>query len=125
MAGGPFVVHPSWSADYLYSFGGLVSDAADMLKWDESLRAPGLLSAASLSTMFTVPNPALSSYAMGWFIDPDGTRWHDGESGGFNCAQGIFPDGYDVIVLGNTWDQYAGAFNPIALLQSVHADLPP
>ena len=105
--------------------GGLVSDAPDLLRWDESLRTPGLLNAASLATMFAVPDRSISAYAMGWFIDPDGTRWHDGESGGFNCAQGIFPDGYDVVVLANTWDQYPGAFDPIALLQAVHALLPP
>ena len=120
-----FQIHRSWSSDYLFSMGGLVSDAPDLLRWDESLRMPGLLNASSLATMFTVPNRAISSYAMGWFIDRDGTRWHDGESGGFNTAQAIFPDGYDVVVLGNTWDQYPGAFNPISLLQAVHAVLPP
>jgi len=28
-------------------------------------------------------------------------------------------------VLGNTWDQYSGAFDPVGLLQAVHAQLPP
>ncbi len=123
--GGPFQPHPSWSSDHLFYMGGLVSDAPDLLRWDESLRMPGLLQASSLATMFTVPNRATSAYAMGWFIDPDGTRWHDGESGGFNSAHALFADGYDVVILGNTWDQYAGAFDPIALLQAVHATLPP
>ncbi|MEO7040187.1 MAG: serine hydrolase domain-containing protein [Candidatus Elarobacter sp.] len=116
---------PPWSADYLFSMGGLLSDAPDLLRWEESLRAPGVLNGASLQTMFTVPNPALSPYAMGWFIDRDGTRWHDGESSGFNTAHALFPDGYDVVVLGNTWDQYPGHFDPVALVQSVHAALPP
>lgn len=124
-AGAAFAAHPSWSADYLFSMGGLVSDVPDLLRWDESLRTTGLLNAASLMTMFSVPDRTLSTYAMGWFVDPDGTRYHDGESGGFNTAQALFADGYDVVVLGNTWDQYAGAFDPIALLQAVHATLPP
>ena len=123
--GSAFAPRPSWSPDYLFSMGGLTSDAPDLLRWEESLRAPGLLNGASLLTMFTVPNPTISPYAMGWFIDPDGTRWHDGQSSGFNSAHGIFPDGYDVVVLGNTWDQYPGHFDPIALLQAVHATLPP
>ena len=123
--GSAFGPRPSWSPDYLFSMGGLVSDAPDLLRWDESLRAPGLLNGASLMTMFTVPNPAISPYAMGWFIDPNGTRWHDGESSGFNTAHGIFPDGYDIVVLGNTWDQYPGHFDPVGLLQAVHATLPP
>jgi len=124
-AGGPFQLHPSWSPDYLFSMGGLVSDAPDLLRWDESLRTPGLLQASSLATMFNIPDRAISAYGMGWFVDPDGTRWHDGESGGFNSANGLFADGYDVVILGNTWDQYAGALDPIALLQAVHAALPP
>lgn len=121
----PFAGRPSWSPDYLFSMGGLMSDAPDLLRWEESLRTPGLLDGASLQTMFTVPNPALSPYAMGWFVDPNGTRWHDGESSGFNTAHALFPDGYDVVVLGNTWDQYPGHFDPVALLQAVHAALPP
>ncbi len=122
---GPFQPHPSWSADYLFSMGGLVSNAPDLLRWDESLRTPGLLNAASLAAMFTPPRSPDSTYAMGWFIDPGGTRYHDGESGGFNAAQALFSDGYDVVILGNTWDQYNGAFDPLALLQAVHAALPP
>jgi D-alanyl-D-alanine carboxypeptidase len=121
----PFQVRPPWSSDYLFSMGGLVSDAADLLRWDESLRAPGLLNPASLATMFTVPSVAASRYAMGWYVDPDGTRWHTGASSGFNAAQALFADGYDIVVLGNTWDQYAGAFNPLALVQAIHATVPP
>jgi D-alanyl-D-alanine carboxypeptidase len=121
----PFQARPSWSSDYLFSMGGLVSDAADLLRWDESLRAAGLLTASSLTTMFAVPNSPASPYAMGWFLDPDGTRWHVGESSGFNSAQALYADGYDIVVLGNTWDQYAGAFNPITMLQAIHGTLPP
>ncbi len=119
-----FSAHPSWSPDYLFSMGGLVSDAPDLLRWEESLRAPGLLSAASLATIFAVPNRAISSYAMGWFVDPDGSYYHVGESGGFNCATAMYADGYDIVVLGNTWDQYPGAFDPLAVVQAVHRMLP-
>jgi D-alanyl-D-alanine carboxypeptidase len=121
----PFQARPPWSSDYLFSMGGLVSDAGDLLRWDESLRAPGFLKPASLATMFTVPNVPGSRYAMGWYVDPDGTRWHVGASSGFNTAQALYADGYDVVVLGNTWDQYAGAFNPLSLLQTIHGTLPP
>jgi len=120
-----FEARPSWSADYLYAFGGLVGDATALLRWDETLRAPGFLDAQSLATMFAVPAAPRSPYAMGWFVDPDGTRWHDGETSGFNTANALYRDGYDVVVLGNTWDQYSGAFDPVGLLQAVHAQLPP
>lgn len=96
-----------WNLQWLAGPGGLTSTVADIEKWDEAVRRPGIFTQTSLTQMFT-PGPftlSYGTYADGWFISQlDGHPyvWHDGALGGFQTMNATFPnDGIDIIILTN------------------------
>jgi D-alanyl-D-alanine carboxypeptidase len=95
--------------DWAYAAGALASTAGDLIKWDESLAAPGFLDAASLDDMFTpgtLDDGEATDYAFGWVaVKHDDRRlvWHNGEVTGYHAMNATFPDDRtDVVVLTNT-----------------------
>lgn len=87
----------------LYASGGLVSTAADLLRWDAMLAPGKLVSQASIDAMFT---PEKDGYGYGWRIgEKFGRREtdHSGAGNGFSTYIIRFPaDRLTVIVLGNS-----------------------
>jgi len=89
--------------------GGVVSTAADMLKWDTAIAGGRLLARASLDTMWAAVHPddgSTSPYGLGWFVQQwwgHDVRHHIGETAaGFSSVYARFPDdGLVIIVLAN------------------------
>jgi CubicO group peptidase (beta-lactamase class C family) len=86
--------------------GGIVSTAADMLKWDAAVGGGRLLSRDSLQTMWSpvrTADKSVSPYGLGWFV----LEWwnhrvmhHVGETaGGFSSSYARFPDDELVIIV--------------------------
>jgi CubicO group peptidase (beta-lactamase class C family) len=101
--GASFVPSQQWDVSYLFSTGGIISTVTDILAWDRALQPGRLLSSASLQTMFAKPTllaRAVTHYAMGWVIGVN-IIWHNGQLSGFHTMNGMFSDGYAVVVLGN------------------------
>lgn len=88
--------------------------ASDVVTWDEGVRAqrlvPGSLGAALFASN-NLPLPAAAgppgdSYAMGWNVRNDpifgmGVYDHEGNTNVFASVNVLFPDGSDVVLLGN------------------------
>jgi len=84
--------------------GGMLTSAADLLRWDRALRRPGLvLSQAALDEMFTA---AHETYGLGWIVlrERDQTMvGHPGGIQGFNAAIARYlGDEITVVALANT-----------------------
>lgn len=104
-----------WNLAWLAGPGGLTSTVADLEKWDEAVRHPGIFTQDSLTQMFT-PSPfpqSYGTYADGWIVAAlQGHRyiWHDGLVGGFQTMNATFPDDdINIIILtneGNDLDPY-------------------
>ena len=83
---------------------GMISSAADLLRWDRALRRPGLvLAQSSLDEMFTA---AHETYGLGWIVlrERDQTMvGHPGGIEGFNAAIARYlGDEITVLALANT-----------------------
>lgn len=101
--GSSFILEKMWDLSYLFSTGGIISTVSDVLAWDAALSSGRILNSASLATMFaavTLPSGASTHYGMGWVIG-DNVIWHNGQLSGFHAMNGMFSDGYAVVVLGN------------------------
>jgi CubicO group peptidase (beta-lactamase class C family) len=95
--------------------------AADVVTWDEAMRAQRLVHGSLAKAMFApngLPLPKGAglpgdSYAMGWNVRNDpvfgmGIYDHEGNTNLYASLNIMFPDGSDVVLLGNTqYGQYA------------------
>jgi CubicO group peptidase (beta-lactamase class C family) len=94
--------------------------ASDVVVWDEAVRAQRLVNGALAKDMFTPNGLPIEgaglpgdSYAMGWNTrnDPlfgDGVFDHEGNTNLYASINVLFPDGSDVVLLGNAqYNQYA------------------
>ena len=79
--------------------GGIYTTADDMLRWNNGLDSPGLLSTKGLDFMFT-PHPP-GNYGAGWFIEssPRLKIYHEGGDPGFAAFEVRYPDQHVVIVV--------------------------
>jgi CubicO group peptidase (beta-lactamase class C family) len=79
--------------------GGIYTTADDMLRWNNGLDSPGLLSTKGLDFMFT-PHPP-GNYGAGWFIEssPRLKICHEGGDPGFAAFEVRYPDQHVVIVV--------------------------
>ncbi len=107
---GPWEPAPYWNYTWVSATGGLVSDVADLEKWNAALDGGKLLSSRSLAEMFA-PGPAASTpggdgYGMGIRLGemPNGHRYigHGGNTTGSSAQDIRFPDDHlSIIVLSN------------------------
>lgn len=98
--------------------------ASDVIVWDEGLRAHRLVTGSLAKAMFApnglpLPEPPSGpglpgdSYAMGWDIRNDsvfghGVYEHEGNTNLYTSINVMFPDGSDVVLLGNAqYNQFA------------------
>ncbi|MBV9277446.1 MAG: beta-lactamase family protein, partial [Candidatus Eremiobacteraeota bacterium] len=92
-----------------------VMTASDVVKWDEGVRAQRLVSGSLGAALFASNNlplpptagPPGDSYAMGWNVRNDpifgmGVYDHEGNTNVFASVNMLFPDGTDVVILGNS-----------------------
>ncbi|HEY5088877.1 MAG TPA: serine hydrolase domain-containing protein, partial [Polyangia bacterium] len=97
---------PASAADKTFASGNLVSNAADMQRWDRALLNATLLSRKTLKEMFTLnrlSSRATAIYASGWFVEPNGAIWHGGALEGYGTANVLVPaSGHAMVLLGNT-----------------------
>jgi len=88
--------------------------ASDVVIWDEAMRAQRLVRGSLAKAMFAPTGLALpknaglpgDSYAMGWYTRNDpvfarGVYDHDGNTNLYASENIVFPDGSDVVLLGN------------------------
>jgi CubicO group peptidase (beta-lactamase class C family) len=88
--------------------------ASDVILWDEGVRSQRLVQGSLAQAMFTpngLPLPSNvglpgDSYAMGWNVRNDpvfgyGVYDHEGNTTIFTSSNVLFPDGSDVVLLGN------------------------
>lgn len=95
---------PDWSGEL--GAGGVIGTPADIVRFDMAVMNGTLLDSAHRTIML---KPAISaggglSYALGWFVFPDGTIQHQGD---FTIAQTInvlYPDGTFVAEAANAAD---------------------
>jgi len=107
--------------------------ASDVIVWDEALRAHRLVTGSLAKAMFApnglpLPEPPSGpglpgdSYAMGWDVRNDpvfghGIYEHEGNTNLYASINVMFPDGSDVVLLGNAQynqfaiDRYTVAYN--------------
>jgi CubicO group peptidase (beta-lactamase class C family) len=107
--------------------------ASDVIVWDEGLRAHRLVSGSLAKAMFApnglpLPEPPAGpglpgdSYGMGWDVRNDsvfgrGIYEHEGNTNLYTSINFMFPDGSDVVLLGNAQynqfaiDRYTIAYN--------------
>lgn len=87
--------------------GGLEASAYDLAKFSSELMAGSILSSRSLEKMWTVPEPATTSYGMGWDIGTQQGARMVGKGGGQPGASTyirLFPEAeLAVVVLVNYW----------------------
>jgi D-alanyl-D-alanine carboxypeptidase len=95
--------------------------ASDVIVWDEAVRAQRLVQGSLAKAMFAPTGLALpknaglpgDSYAMGWYTRNDpvfarGVYDHDGNTNLYTSENILFPDGSDVVLLGNAqYNRYA------------------
>lgn len=107
---GPWEPAPYWDYTWIGATGALVSDVADLEKWNAALDRGKILSSRSLAEMFA-PGPGASSpggegYGMGIRLGqmPNGHRFigHGGDTTGSAAQDVRFPDDHlSIIVLSN------------------------
>ena len=93
----------------IFSAGAIVSTVGDLARWNASLDAHTLLTAATEEEMWTpvrLNNGTTHAYGFGWFLDPL-QSWqnigHSGSTSGFSASLQRFPkEGLAVIVLTNS-----------------------
>jgi len=127
---GPQPVAPE-NADWAYAAGAIASTAADLIRWDEALRAGKLLTAASLTEMMTtgsLDGGKGTDYAFGWVVvKHDGVRevWHNGEVTGYHAMNATYPDlKTDVVVLTNTGGTFAADDLAVRIFDALHPFAP-
>jgi CubicO group peptidase (beta-lactamase class C family) len=106
---GQLINAPCMDASIKYAAGGLYSTVGDLYKWDQALYTNRLVSAETLSTIFTstvrIPYLAEALYGYGWAISqPSGYRVieHDGLVPGFASDLARYPEKpATIIVLSN------------------------
>jgi len=84
-----------------YAAGGLLSSAADLLRFDHALEQGQLLADSTRRNMFTVRQ---GNYALGWQMTTTfgrRLRNHTGGANGYSSWLGRFDDGTTVVVLRN------------------------
>ena len=128
--GGATAVTPE-NPDWAFAAGAIASTAGDLLRWDESLAAPGFLDADSLDAMFTpgtLDDGGATDYAFGWVVvrhDDRRLRWHNGEVTGYHAMNATFPDdNTDVVVLTNTGGTFAADRLAIRIFDLLHPFVP-
>ena len=108
-------IAPRLAPSVTFSAGGLRSTADDLLKWDQALYTPRVLTRQSISSMFSDYG---HGYGFGSFIEErHGHRlWdHGGDLPGFSAAFDRFPDDHlTVIVLSNEGDDAEGLAGRLA-----------
>lgn len=107
---GPWEPAPYWDYSWISATGGLVSDVADLEKWNAALDGGKILSPRSLAQMFE-PGPAASTpggdgYGMGIRLGelPNGHHYiaHGGNTTGSSTQDARFPDDHlSIIILTN------------------------
>ncbi len=112
-----------WSA----AAGAIASTAADLIRWDERLRAGKVLDESSTALMFTpgvLDDGTLTDYAFGWVVvKHDGHReiWHNGEITGFHAMNVMYPDDdTDIVVLTNTGGTFEGDSLAVRIFDLLH-----
>lgn len=98
---GPETMTPARYMDMsnAYAAGGLYSTPEDLVRWDQALATEKILSKRSLDEIFT---PGKGNAGFGWFVDRDGGRPRQMQSGlnsGFASAMYRFPDERVAIIL--------------------------
>lgn len=118
---GTFHTCPELNSATSDSAGMAAMTASDVVTWDEALRAqrlvPGSLGAALFASnglpLPKTAGPPGDSYAMGWNVRNDaifgtGVYDHEGNTNVYASVNVMFPDGSDVVLLGNAqYGQYA------------------
>lgn len=135
---GPWEAAPFWDYSWVGAAGGLVSDVADLEKWNAALDGGKVLSKHSLAEMFA-PGPAAGTrggegYGMGIRLGrmPNGHRfiWHGGNTTGSACQDARFPDDHlAIIVLSNaslySYNTTVGAIYKLLVPQPASASSAP
>ncbi len=121
------------SLDLYYGAGGIVSTAADLVKWDDALMTGALLDAASMRDLWTsgtLNNGSPTAYAMGFVpssVDGQEEVWHNGlaPSVGGLCYNALFPKLHlAVIVLTNAGDESLDTFSSDLVRAALEAYVP-
>lgn len=85
---------------------GLITTADDLARWSryQVTNSPALVSPGSFRLIHTPPDPARSTYAMGWLADPGRAAFrHDGLMFTYRAQQLVLPDsGWAVAVMLNS-----------------------
>lgn len=84
---------PDWSGEL--GAGGVISTPSDLVRFDSALFNGTLLDAAHRKEMFApaFPLPGGASMALGWFVQPNGVAFHEGDFTIAAAINAIFPDG--------------------------------
>ncbi|AWK05768.1 serine hydrolase [Flavobacterium crocinum] len=94
-----------WSATIGYSAGGLLSDTADLEKWNNGLMSYSILSKELLNqavSSYKLKDGTLVNYGFGWNINSDNPIKkidHGGNKNGFTSYAGYFPEKNLYVVL--------------------------
>jgi D-alanyl-D-alanine carboxypeptidase len=94
------------TADKTFASGNLVSNTADMQRWNRAILNATLLPRKSQDEMFVVvplSSGVRTNYASGWFVDLNGIVWHGGTLEGYGNSNMLVPaTGHAIVMLGNT-----------------------
>jgi len=108
---GPWELFDEWNYTWIGGAGGIISDVADLAKWNAGFDSGKLISAESFKDMTTAgtvdgkPNPAGYGFGLTVAHMPNGHRvfWHGGNTQGTATQDARFPDDHlGIIVLANT-----------------------
>ena len=121
-----------WNPSWEYGTGGLVSTAADLVRWNAALRSGRIVDAASfqqMGTPFILPDGRSTNYGFGLVVhDIDDLRElrHQGGLPGFSLENASYPDvDVDIVVLTNidTVFTYFSITRPILAAALERSDL--
>lgn len=101
------VPQPSWTFDAFAPAGALRASAPALLRFVQaqltSEDGQGALASAMARTQAqTTPLPGPGGIGLGWHIDGQGRRWHNGQTMGSHAFIGLKPGAFGVVVLSNT-----------------------
>lgn len=106
--GDPFAYRGTWLR---MGPGGIVSNARDLLKWEQAIRGGKVISPKQYA-LATSPSPASNAWGFGWRLSRTtrGTplHFHDGGFPGFNAAFARFPKENAVVIVLCNRDELAG-----------------
>jgi len=99
---------PDWNYSHNAAGGGLIASVGDLLRFGDAMRAPGLLSAASLDQLWHRPTVAgvESPMSFGWFVraTPPTRIAISGSNAGVQAGLAVWKDQEIVVaVLANSW----------------------